>query len=329
MSLLEDTIAENANANEKIQPVRGADYSLKYNETSVEMESRPVRWDDRFGGGGQAVPTHPWEVTEIIVANETQLFVRSGRVITEAGVFEAPVFPGASFGLINPSMVIYLKFTYADGPGELIAIEVASKLAIPADTVTEKHWVIAEVTIGTNSRDDLYVSELNQRLFEDVRLAEVDEGPTHQWKVTASTVVPDPTADDDPPPDPIPDPTQKLLVKGGTIYTQSTFAGFPVPDDDTLVAVTGTIMLKCTRLTETRALETAVFTMEPTASLPDDDEYYQYIPIADVVVEAGLITSILQRKFEDIPIFEDLVVIDGAFKFAPLAMQGRSPYALP
>lgn len=112
-----------------------------------------------------------------------------------------------------------------------------------------------------------------------------------------------------------------VSVSGGTITEP-----FLYVDGVSLTASSnGFVLLKISRDSSSRAIISTeiLFNSDVTTSdYPD-----QYIPLAFIFTSEGKITDVVQLKFEELHIFESLVVVDGEFKFAELLTAGRNMYS--
>jgi hypothetical protein len=110
-------------------------------------------------------------------------------------------------------------------------------------------------------------------------------------------------------------------VAGGTVYSQ----GDPITlSDDSVSIESGFIYLKIERDEVTRELFD--LTIESGSTMPSSTQQYQYIALAIV---GGFPDPIIQLKFEEIRIFEDLVVVNGEFQLIGLEVSDRNTYSLP
>jgi hypothetical protein len=133
----------------------------------------------------------------------------------------------------------------------------------------------------------------------------------HQWKVTAAT-------------------NQGVNVTGGVFRSQGDFDQADVPDVVELeVGASGYVILTVVRDIDSREVVEIPEISYVEGDLPESDYNNQIIPLAKVTFEDGVITNILQLKFEELHVFEDLVVVNGEFRFAELLMAGRKIYELP
>jgi len=138
---------------------------------------------------------------------------------------------------------------------------------------------------------------------KQVEIPEAGETIYHDWKVTASTESPG-----------------SWDVAGGYIYSQ----GDPIGVDDTNVAGSaGYVLLKITRDTDSREVIAAA--VEFSADVPTSDSTYQYRALAYVIADE----PVTQYQFEEIRIFEDLAVVNGAFQLVGLEMSHRNYYTPP
>lgn len=137
------------------------------------------------------------------------------------------------------------------------------------------------------------------------------DGQAHQWKVTAAT-------------------NQGVNVTGGVFRSQGDFDQADVPDVVELeVGASGYVILTVIRDIDSREVVEIPEISYVEGDLPESDYNNQIIPLAKVTFEDGVITNILQLKFEELHVFEDLVVVNGEFRFAELLMAGRKIYELP
>lgn len=252
--------------------------------------------------------THQWRMTK----GGENIYVEGGTIIYGDIAIQVAEH---SFAMPESEWDVWCKITLLPSgePVEGIIENGSLDVGPPADTLTENYRRLAEYFNNHWQAPAAFYGEVRQLQFEPIRLDENSDSEPHQWKVTRGAVV---------------DGAPQIEVAGGWLTTQTTFTETWVADE-TLLAVTGQVMLRVERDDATRAMLSTAILMEPAAGLPTDDYTYQYIPLADVVVVDGVVTSILQRKFEDIQIFEDLAPINGEYYLVPIAMNGRGPYQLP
>ena len=144
------------------------------------------------------------------------------------------------------------------------------------------------------------------------------EGVIHPWKVTSSAA-------------------QTWHCRGGEVYGQGDSSPIPVPEKSIAGKTEGSIYLKITRDTASRALTAAAieFIDGPIpAAVPPSTQQYQYRAIADVKYIAptsGAVESsfIEQKQFEEIRIYEELVVENGEFKLQGYEVSHRNNYQPP
>jgi hypothetical protein len=115
------------------------------------------------------------------------------------------------------------------------------------------------------------------------------------------------------------------LVKGGTIYGHNGEA-YPIEVPDTIVTTeSGVVILRVERDTTTRQVVAAdiitLFGVEP------DYDYYQSFALG-FVEELGD-PQIIQYQFQEIKLFELLIVSNGSFKLGNFQMMGYMNYDLP
>jgi hypothetical protein len=303
------------------------DWSCKYNDTFVEVESRPPRWEDRFGNGGQVAPIHPWECVLGFVGDVNNIYVHSGRVIEDNVVKFEP--PGAKFDLIFPATVVFIKFTY-DAAGDLLNAEVDAKAFIPADTATTIHWIIAEAVIAKNSRKDAYVESFTQRLFEDVRLGEGGAGASgdHMWKVTSSGPAGGVS------------PNATYSVAGGVAVIQGTRVTVAAKPNLAASGGTGFVVLKVTRNSASRVYDPGnIPVIEFYTTVPPSTYAAEYTVLAEtlaVTVPADPAPGpptyrhdITQCRRDEICSYELLIVANGEFALLPVQANSRNSYAPP
>jgi hypothetical protein len=131
-----------------------------------------------------------------------------------------------------------------------------------------------------------------------------------QWKTTKATAT-------------------TIDIAEGKVYTQSGFTGTTAAAVFGLaVSASGFAICTITRNASTRAITSAVssyVTGTPAASTYTT----QIVPLAQVIFTSGAIEKIIQLKFEELHIFEDLVIENGEFRLADLLMAGRNIYEPP
>ena len=132
-------------------------------------------------------------------------------------------------------------------------------------------------------------------------------GADHPWKVTAGNLA------------------GTYNVLGGYVRTQGAFGtnGTYVYSVDGLAA-DDRILLKVTRDADTREITAAALGGYAASFSVTSTATDQYIHIAQVT--AG---EIFQEQFENIDVYEMLVVSNGSFQLLPVSMSGPNPYALP
>jgi len=109
-------------------------------------------------------------------------------------------------------------------------------------------------------------------------------------------------------------------VTGGTLYGQ--VAAPIVVADAILTGATGEIFLLVERDLSTRQMISATLTLSET--VPESFDQLQYIHVATV----GGVVSPIQRLFEDVRVWEDLVVENGEFALISFSMAVRNSYAV-
>jgi len=147
--------------------------------------------------------------------------------------------------------------------------------------------------------------------------------PVHEWQVTRN-----------PEPDEFGNPQWDM--RGGYVYTQ----GGPLAVNDATFSIDeGIIYLTIERDADTR--EMLSVSADEAAVVPDSDYTYQYRPIARIEKalvnaipgdpESALVTehTLVQLQFEEIRIWEDLIVENGSFKLEGLEMSHRNNYDPP
>ena len=143
-------------------------------------------------------------------------------------------------------------------------------------------------------------------------------GPAHPWRVTANNS--DPVSWDV-----VGDPVW-TGIDGNSIntlwFSDAETGGQGLTN---VVGDAGYILLKITRDVDSR--EATEVSLEFANEVPESDCFHQYRVIAYVDSEAA--EPILQKQFEEIRIFEDMAVVNGAFQLVGLEMSHRNYYDLP
>jgi hypothetical protein len=102
-----------------------------------------------------------------------------------------------------------------------------------------------------------------------------------------------------------------------------------VPDVVLYVGASGYVILTVIRDIDSREVVAVPTISYVEGDIPQSDYYNQIIPLAKVTFEEGAITNILQLKFEELHVFEDLAVVNGELRFVDLLMAGRNIYQPP
>jgi len=131
-------------------------------------------------------------------------------------------------------------------------------------------------------------------------------GSYHPWKVTAQN-------------------SGELAswdVAGGTVYTQGN--QFPVADDN-FVGEYGHIVLKIDRNLNDREITSASLSFEPTIPTSSYDSQYRLI----ATVNSSADRKITQYQFEEMRIYEELIVENGEFKLQGYEVSHQNNYEPP
>lgn len=132
----------------------------------------------------------------------------------------------------------------------------------------------------------------------------------HQWQATAATAT-------------------AVNVTGGVFRSQEAFDQADVLDVGLEVGASGYVILTVIRDIESREVVAVPTISYVEGDVTQSDYYNQIIPLAKVTFEEGAITNILQLKFEELHVFEDLAVVNGEFRLVDLLMAGRNIYQPP
>lgn len=154
---------------------------------------------------------------------------------------------------------------------------------------------------------------------ETNRLASLKEprlpgGPAHYWKVTldGETAVPG---------------TFKWIVAGNNVFTQGMTGSFTLLEEVEGAGI-GYILLKITRDTASR--EATAFELVFSAAVTTSTEAIQYRPIALVNPDGDEgVDQVVQMQFEEIRIWELMIVQNGEFELMGAEMSHRNTYVPP
>lgn len=121
-------------------------------------------------------------------------------------------------------------------------------------------------------------------------------------------------------------------VKGGKVFDHIVLSTLPIIVEDTTVTwgdEEGVIYLRIERELSSREIVAA--TIEVAATIPLDDYTYQHFALANLNTDIGEATfePIVQVRFEDIRVFEMLIVANGEFRYGNFQMMGEMNYELP
>lgn len=166
--------------------------------------------------------------------------------------------------------------------------------------------------ISTSSKSFTTTSIPDTSIFTPAQSALLPpQAQEHQWQAIAATA-------------------NTLNVKGGVFRSQGAFDQADIKDVEKLgVNSSGYVILTVIRDEDSREVTDAPTISYEEGDLAESDYYNQFIPLAKVTFEEEAITTILQLKFEELHVFEDLVVVNGEFRLAELLMAGRNIYEPP
>lgn len=171
----------------------------------------------------------------------------------------------------------------------------------PQEVVIKMPTVVAGtgITVTNTAAPDDFVYEVSTD-------GDLGETVYHPWKITRTAA-------------------NTWLVKGGFVFGFNGESSIDVPDT-TVSTSDGVIYLFIERDTTTRQIISAEIQTDLAVAFPDE-EGFQYIDIGRVE-EAGT-PQIIQRRFDDVRVFEMLIVSNGELKLGNFAMQGQNNYDLP
>jgi hypothetical protein len=127
-------------------------------------------------------------------------------------------------------------------------------------------------------------------------------------------------------------------VTGGVFRSQGDFNQGDFNQADVFsvgleVEASGYVILTVIRDTDSREVVEVPAISYVEGDVPESDYYSQIIPLAKVTFEGegeeAAITNILQLKFEELHVFEDLAVVNGEFRLVDLLMASRNIYDPP
>ena len=118
-------------------------------------------------------------------------------------------------------------------------------------------------------------------------------------------------------------------MTGGVFRSQEAFDQADVLDVGLEVEASGYVILTVIRDVASREVAAVPVISYVEGDVTQSDYYNQIIPLAKVTFEEEAITNILQLKFEELHVFEDLAVVNGEFRLVDLLMAGRNIYQPP
>ena len=139
------------------------------------------------------------------------------------------------------------------------------------------------------------------------------QGVCHPWKVTIGNLT-----------DPEDPETQGWDYTGGTVHLCGQGPDIVVADG-TVTGSSGYVLLHITRDSSTREGLTAEVIWSATIPLSDYNDQYRVI----AQVNPGYDCEVVQHQFEEIRLFEELVVINGAFALQAYEISHQNNYAPP
>jgi len=157
----------------------------------------------------------------------------------------------------------------------------------------------------TSTTDDPFIASTESGL-----LPSPSQAQEHQWQVTTATAT-------------------AVNVTGGVFRSQGDFNQADVFGVGLEVGVSGYVILTVIRDVASREVVAVPTISYVEGDIPQSDYYNQIIPLAKVTFEEEAITNILQLKFEELHVFEDLALVNGEFRLVDLLMAGRNIYQPP
>jgi hypothetical protein len=256
---------------------------------------------------------HQWRVFQTdITPYSLELTVRGGTIegtsdiTAEEKEIDVPV----------QETSIWCKITLND-LGDATKGEIDYGDEVPEDTPTEIYRLIAEI-INRYPNDDFFPS-IRQIQFEPIRILKTEgEIIYHPWKVTyGGSEVPEGAEEGA-------EPVPKWNYAGGEIYTQGTMQTVA---DGTLSGAGPFVVLSFVRDIETREINPYSAEVTLRSTVPDSDYYSQYRVLAKINAPSSL--EVLQLQFEEIRIYEELVIENGEFKLQGYEVSHRNNYQPP
>lgn len=129
--------------------------------------------------------------------------------------------------------------------------------------------------------------------------------------------------------------SDKLSVTGGMLSTNGDEAGVNIVNTpvDLTVVQNGYVVIKILRNASTRKMSAVPLISYVDGALPLSTQQIQVLPLAKITITPSIAQVIIEKNvpliFDDLHIFEELVVLNGEFKFADILTASRNTYSLP
>lgn len=243
----------------------------------------------------------PWEVVRTM---PNKFSVRGGKVYGSGGTSEEITDPYI-VETTQDGTKIWVQITHSDGA--VTGASFGHGVTVPDDTDTSLYWVVANLYDVGGGGVYLCIEQIEN---SHIRIAAA-RGATvnHPFRVTKGTQFDI-------------DGNREWFYAAGDVYTQG--GTFNVVEGAVNLE-SGYLYLIVTRDVSSR--EATNVAMASGASVPTDDALYQYIPVA--YVDDASTDPPLQLLFTDVYLRELMLVENGEFQLAGVAMWHRAIYPLP
>ena len=242
---------------------------------------------------------------EYATVNFNQAYVFNYPALTTGGIVPyIEVYGMTQDYIVTSGDIFYLKLTLQESSSGSVEVSAAELIMSISSPTAEAN--IFYIKVCEFEKEGL-VKEILLR--ENILWGGVGSGGDiyHPWKVTRSVTA---------------DPVSWDIVLDN-VYSNGAIATAAI--NANVVGDNGYILLKIERDTSTRLITTASIIFD--SAVLTSDYYTQYRVIAFVYSESE--NPIIQYQFEEIRIYEELVVENGAFRLQGYEISHRNNYELP
>jgi hypothetical protein len=271
--------------------------------------------------------THQW----LTKRYNSEFYVQGGTIIHPDDTIAVE---GHSFNTPSQPYYVYCEIEL-DGSGKPVNGVIKDNPAninLPDDTDIKINIKLAELFNGHAKPNEGFYPLVRQLRFEPIRIeGSLNSLNLHPWKVTYGGKT---EAEEN-----------SWIINLDTIHTCGQGDDFEVIDDDEVLGDSGYVVVKITRGSSSREVTEAKVEFLETLTNSDYNNQYRVLAKVDAgtpeteepgpnpgdppVIIPAVPPSIIQYQFEEIRLFEELVIINGAFALQVYEISHQNNYELP